>query len=125
MRETNYLKGEIIMKMSYHQNGDYLIPNITMKGMTEDIGKYGMMRKNYLKEQRGILYTIMLLQEKLYPHLLEIDKTANKRLEQMIEEMTKQSPPPDKETNQMAWVAHMNSLKAAAEEVIFKELIYI
>ena len=63
--------------MTYIQNGDYQIPDLKLSQQPEKpLGKYGRMRKAYLKEHRPILYNQMLLSEKLYPHLLEIDETA-------------------------------------------------
>jgi len=82
------------------------------------------MRKTYLKEHRSILWNSMILSETLYPHLQEIDKTANRRLEQLMSALLTSAPTPDKETQQMAWVQHMNMLKAQAEDIIFDELIY-
>ena len=70
--------------MNYIQNGDYLIPDLKLSQQPEKpLGKYGRMRKAYLKEHRPILYNQLLMSEKLYPHLLEIDETAQSRLEQL------------------------------------------
>ena len=78
--------------MTYIQNGDYLIPDLKLSQQPEKpLGKYGRMRKTYLKEHRPILYNQMLLSEKLYPHLLEIDETAQSRLEQMIPQLAKEA----------------------------------
>ena len=78
--------------MTYIQNGDYLIPDLKLSQQPEKpLGKYGRMRKAYLKEHRPILYNQMLLSEKLYPHLLEIDETAQSRLEQMIPQLAKEA----------------------------------
>ena len=111
-------------KLTYIRCGDYDIPNLKLSEQPEtSIGKYGRMRKSYLKEHRPILYNQMLLSEKLYPHLWEIQETATARMEQMIAELLKANPAPDKKLNQMAWVQHMNMLKAQAEEVILTELI--
>ena len=74
---SNYASGNIL---TYSRNGDYLIPNLTITEPTESIGKYGRMRKNYLKEHRPILYSSLLLSEKLYPHLLEMERTAMAQL---------------------------------------------
>ena len=60
----------------------------------------------------------------LYPHLMELEQTAESRMQQTMEQLLKQDPAPDKEQNQMAWVQHMNSLKAQAEELVMTELIY-
>ena len=111
-------------KLTYIRCGDYDIPNLKLSEQPEtSIGKYGRMRKSYLKEHRPILYNHLLMSEKLYPHLWEIQETATARMEQMMAELLKANPAPDKKSNQMAWVQHMNMLKAQAEEVILTELI--
>ncbi|MDR1703658.1 MAG: TnpV protein [Clostridiales bacterium] len=110
-------------EITYTQTGDYLIPDITIQE-TEPLGKYGMMRKHYLQEHREILYTTFALQGKLFPHCLEIEKTANERLERMMAELAERNPPTDKAADPLGWAAHMNSLKAQAEEAILAELIY-
>nr|WP_230406778.1 TnpV protein [Blautia liquoris] len=115
-------------EITYSRNGDYLIPDITLTQPTDSkeqtLGKYGRMRKQYLQEHRTPLFHSMLLSEKLFPHLLEIDQTANRRMELIMAELQKTQTPPDKMKNQMAWVGHMNNLKAQAEEMILTELIY-
>ena len=112
-------------QITYTRCGDYNIPNLILSDTeTKSLGKYGRMRKNYLKEHRPVLWNSMILSEKLYPHLREIDETANLRLEHLITAMLASAPEPDRETQQMAWVQHMNALKAQAEEIIFAELIY-
>ena len=74
--------------LTYTRNGDYLIPDLSLSEQPEKpLGKYGRMRKAYLKEHRPLIYNQLLLTEKLYPHLLEIDETANSRLEQMIPQL--------------------------------------
>ncbi len=71
-----------------------------------------------------VLYNSMLLNGTLYPHLMELEQTAESRMQQTMEQLLKQNPAPDKESRQMAWVQHMNSLKAQAEELVLTELIY-
>ncbi len=111
---------------TYRKHGDYYLPNLTHRtAETYTLGKYGRMRKTHLMEHHEGLFSHMLLGETLYPHLQEIDRTANRRMEQMMKELTAQSPPPDKMKHQMEWVAHMNSLHAQAEEVILAEIVYI
>ena len=112
-------------ELTYTRSGDYLIPNLSLQetGM-KPLGKYGRMRKKYLQEHRPVLWNSMILSEKLYPHLREIDETANRRMEQLMSELLASAPAPDKETQQMAWVQHMNALKAQAEEIILTELIF-
>ena len=111
-------------EMTYSRNGDYLIPDLTLTEQAQPIGKYGRLRKNYLQEHRTPLFNSLLLSEKLYPHLLEIDMTANRRLTQIMTELQQTQKAPDKMTQQMEWVGYMNNLKAQAEELILAELIY-
>ena len=113
--------------LNYTRNGDYLIPNLTLSETeTKPLGKYGRMRKQYLQEHRPVLWNTMILSEKLYPHLREIDETANRRLEQLMPELMKQNGVTEslKERDPMKWVGLMNNLKAQAEETILNELIY-
>ena len=110
--------------LSYTQTGDYLLPNLTLHQPKTPLGKYGRMRLSFLRQQRPVLYNTMLLNGSLYPHLMEVEQTAESRMQQTMEQLLKQNPEPDKEQNQMAWVQHMNSLKAQAEELVLNELIY-
>ena len=110
--------------LSYTQTGDYLLPNLTLHQPKNPLGKYGRMRLNFLKQQHPVLYNTMLLSGSLYPHLMEVEQTAENRMQQTMALLLKQNPAPDKEQNQMAWVQHMNSLKAQAEELVLTELIY-
>lgn len=112
------------MELTYYCSGDYLFPNLTIKDEGIVIGKYGMLRKTYLKEHRQGMYQGMLLGGTLDSHLAQIDKAAEERLETMMEGLLEKYPAPDKAENQMGWVAHMNSLKAMAEESILQELVY-
>ena len=106
--------------VTYSTIGDYQLPNLTLSQPKIPLGKYGRMRRNYLKQ----LYNSMLLNGTLYPHLMELEQTAESRMQQMMTELLKQNPAPDKEKNQMSWVRHMNSLRAQTEEIILTELIY-
>ena len=110
--------------LSYTQTGDYLLPNLTLSQPKIPLGKYGRMRRTYLMNHRPVLYNTMLLNGSLYPHLMEVEQTAESRMRQMMTELLAKNPAPDKEQNQMAWVQHMNSLKAQAEELVLNELIY-
>ena len=114
-------------ELTYTRSGDYLIPNLSLQetGM-KPLGKYGRMRKKYLQEHRPVLWNSMILSEKLYPHLREIDETANRRLERMMPELMQSAGVTEalKASDPMKWVGLMNSLKAQAEEVILTELIY-
>ncbi|WP_416332222.1 TnpV protein [[Clostridium] innocuum] len=120
-------KGVTQMKIEYMQNGEYQIPNLTLKQEEEvTIGKYGMMRKRYLKEHRPILFTNYLTTQTLNQHLLEIDQTANQRKALMSEQMMKQMGVNEelKAANQMEWIRLMNNIEETIQEIICKELIY-
>ena len=114
-------------ELTYTKSGDYLIPDLTLTEQPEtNLGKYGRMRKSYLKEHRPILWNRMILSEELYPHLTEIDETANRRLSQMMPELMKTAGITEslKASDPMRWVGLMNNQKAQAEETILAELIY-
>ena len=114
-------------QITYTRCGDYNIPNLTLSETeTKPLGKYGRMRKKYLQEHRQVLWNQMILSETLYPHLREIDETANRRLEQMMPELMKQNGVTEelKAKDPMMWTGLMNNLKHQAEEVILAELIH-
>ena len=114
-------------EITYRQEGDYLLPEIKLNVMTEKpLGKYGRMRREYLKNHRPILYNRLILSEKLFPHLTEIEETANRRMKQMMDELVKQNNMTEnlKATDPMLWAQTMNNLRAQAEEMILSELVY-
>lgn len=115
-------------ELTYSRSGDYLLPDLTLglppEELLEPLGKYGTMRRKFLKEHREIRYNSLLLDGTLYQHLTETDQTATARMELLMKELEQKNPPPDKTLDQMAWVQHMNSLRQQAEEVILHELIY-
>ena len=114
-------------ELTYTRSGDYWIPNLSLSQQeTQPLGKYGRMRKKYLQEHRPVLWNSLILSEKLYPHLREIDEAANRRLEQMMPALMQSAGVTEalKASDPMKWVGLMNSLKAQAEEVILTELIY-
>lgn len=114
-------------QLTYGRNGDYLLPNLTLTEQErQPLGKYGRMRKQYLQEHRPVLWNSLLLSEKLYPHLREIDETANRRLEQMMPELMQSAGVTEelKASDPMSWVGLMNNCKAQAEETILTELVY-
>ena len=112
---------------TYTQTGDYLIPDITCKseGQQGCIGKYGLLRRDYLKNHRNSRYQVMLMQGTLGESLLEVDKAAREREEVIIRQFDEKEPLPDKEKDQMAWVRAVNQHKSIAEEIVLKELIYV
>ena len=110
--------------VTYSKVGDYLLPNLTLPQQEKALGKYGRLRRTYLMKHRPVLYNTMLLNGSLYPHLMEVEQTAESRMQQTMAQLLKQTPAPNKERHQMEWVQHMNSLKAQAEELVMNELIY-
>ena len=110
--------------VTYSTVGDYQLPNLILNQPRKPLGKYGRLRRTYLMQYRPVLYNSMLLIGTLYPHLMELEQTAESRMQQMMAELLKQNPAPDKAQNQLMWVQHMNSLKAQAEELVMTELIY-
>ena len=114
-------------ELTYSKSGDYQIPDLSLTEQeTRPLGKYGRMRKKYLKEHRPILWSRLLLSESLDRHLREIDETANQRLEQMLPRMMQEAGVTEelKASDPMTWVGLMNNLKAQAEETILAELVY-
>ena len=112
---------------TYTQIGDYFIPNLVIGETAQSpLGKYGRMRKRYLKEHRPVLYTNLLVTGKLDQHLAEIDMACEEQVELLIKQMAKQEGVTEtlKATDQMAWVARMNSIWNRAEEIVLHELVY-
>ena len=112
---------------TYRQVGDYFIPNITLPDDGEyQIGKYGRMRRSYLKEYRKILYNNYVLEGTLFKHLAEIDQACNERIENIVSAMAKQEGVTEalKAANQMEWVRRMNSIRSRAKEIVLTELVY-
>ena len=113
------------MELAYHRKGDYLFPNLYIEqDGTESIGKYGMLRKAYLKEHRSGWYQYMLVTGELSRHLSEIDHTAQRRVEQIVAQLLTRNPAPDKGIDPLGWAGHMNNLLAMAEEMVLADLLY-
>ena len=109
------------------QEGDYLIPNLSLPDESEyQIGKYGRMRRSYLKEHRPILYTNLLTSGTLHRHLAEIDQACNEHMETIVSAMAQQEGVTEamKAVDQMEWVRRMNSIRSRAEEIVLTELVY-
>lgn len=112
--------------LTYTRCGDYDIPDVKLSEQLDaPIGKYGRMRRQYLKEHRPILYNNLVLSEKLYPHLLEIDRTARERIDTMLPRMMESAGVTEelKARDPMKWAGLMNALKAQIEELLIHELI--
>ena len=112
---------------NYRQEGDYLIPNLALPDEPEyQIGKYGRMRRSYLKEYHPVLYADYLMSGALQWHLAEIDQACNERMEVIVSAMAKQESVTEalKAADQMEWVRRMNSIRSRAEEIVLTELVY-
>ncbi len=111
--------------IEYIPCGDYFIPDLKLR-KTPPIGKYGRMRKQFLKEHRPILYNKLTLSESLFPHLLEIEEAAGRRLDSLIPALTREAGATEamKAADPLRWVGLMNTCKTQAEEIILEELIY-
>ena len=105
--------------------GDYWIPLIKLQPVEEKrLNKYGRMRRVFLQEQKPIIFDDLVLTEQLFPHLYEVQEIVEKSMEVIMTGLLEKNPAPDKEADAMAWVRHMNLLKAMAEEVGVREVIY-
>ena len=106
-------------ELTYIQSGDYWIPNLKLESTEErPLNKYGRMRRTFLREHRPTQYSLLAMQLKLFPHLWEVQETAERRLEQIMDGLLAQHPGPDKAIDQLGWVQHRNCLKAPAAEII-------
>ena len=114
-------------ELTYTRCGDYDISDLELS-CREDrpIGKYGRMRKRYLQDHRPVLFNCLLLSERLYPHLLEINEAAGRRMDTLMHQFMKATGVTEnlKAADPMKWVGLMNALKAQAEETILNELVY-
>ena len=115
-------------KITYHQEGDYLIPNLIMDNSGEDyhIGKYGRLRLNYIKEYKRGLYTELMINGTLSKHLADIERATIKRIDLIINQLAKSENIDEelKSSNQLAWIQAMNNIKNRAEEIVYNEIIY-
>ena len=113
---------------TYRQEGDYLLPNLALPDEPEHhIGKYGLLRRSYLKNHRSGIYTVMFLNGTLYQHLAEIDQNSNERVDLLVRQMAKREGVSEtlKASAQLEWVGRMNNIKSRAEEIVLSELVYV
>lgn len=114
--------------IEYIRNGDYYLPNLVIEPQRKiNLKRYGRLRLEYLKNHKKAEYTILFIENKLVDHLEEIQETAMKRVEEIIQKLKLQSNLTEemKNTNQLYWVGMMNNFKNQAEEIVLKELIYV
>ena len=115
------------MNIQYIRVGDYFIPDLELPQETRPIGKWGRMHREYLREHKPIQYNCLLLSGELWTYLADLNQQAQDRLEQMIHQMKMAEGVTEelKAADPMAWVQHMNNIRARAEEIIREELIFV
>ena len=108
---------------TYRQEGDCLLPNLALPDEPEyQIGKYGLLRRSYLKNHRSGIYTVMFLNGTLYQH-----QNCNERVDLLVRQMAKREGVSEtlKASAQLEWVGRMNNIKSRAEEIVLSELVYV
>lgn len=120
------INNNVDMELNFIKCGDYYIPDIKLKNPNIRLGKWGRMRKEYLRLANPVLFSDMVLNETLYEHCAEIEETAKKRMEIIVPQLAKAYGVTEqlKAENQIEWVRQMNACVAQAEEAIKGELIY-
>ena len=113
--------------MSYTLHGDYYLPDLVLNEEEPTYGKYGMLRKQFLKEHRSARYQYMLLTGKLNEHLNQIDQEVREQVETLMEQMIEKQGVTEelKAQDQMKWVRLMINIKSSAEEIVVKNTIYM
>lgn len=115
------------MDVTYTTVGNIQIPNLVMDAQPEDsIGKYGRMRKHYLEEKHDGTFTALVLSSKLTEHLLDVDRTAREQLETTIRQLAAAEGVTErlKAADQMEWLRRQNTIRARAEELALREIVY-
>ena len=113
---------------TYHEENGHLIPNVTLPEQTDyQIGKYGRMHLDYIKQHRRGRYTTLLTEGKLNTRLHEIDLEANEMLETIIPRLATERGIDEnlKARDMLRWVAEMNNIKASAEEIVMREVVLV
>ena len=112
--------------LNYTLHGDYYPPDLEINEGEPTYGKYGIMRKQFLKEHRSARYQYLVLTGKLTEHLNQVDKEAREKVEMLVEQMAEQWGVTEKlkMQDQMEWARRMNNIKNVAEEMVLLEMIY-
>lgn len=116
-------------KITYHKEGDYLIPDLIMENFHEDyhVSTYGRLRLSFIKEHKKGLYTELMIKGTLYKHLADIEIAATERIDAIIKQLAKSENIDEnlKQTDQLEWVQAMNNIKNRSEEIVYNEIIYV
>lgn len=116
------------MNISYTRKGDYLLPDLILKDKEQfNIGKYGLLRLEYIKKYKLGLYFDLLVNDNLNEYLHDIDITVMEKVQKLIKKLAEKENINEqlKENTQMLWASKMNNIKNIAEEIISKEYIYV
>ncbi|MCR5809725.1 MAG: TnpV protein [Clostridiales bacterium] len=114
------------MDISYTKHGDYYYPDLSLPPQpTGDIGRFGRMRKKYLKEHQPDTFALMLMENTLTQHLIDIDRQANEQIDLITSQLANAECVTEdlKARDQLGWIQAMNSCRARAEEQVIRELI--
>ena len=113
--------------LSYTLHGDYYLPDLEINEEEPTYGKYGIMRKQFLKEHQSARYQYLVLTGKLTEHLNQVDKEVREKIEMLAEQMAEQWGVTEemKIQDQMEWVRRMNNIQATAEEIAYKNIIFM
>ena len=112
--------------LGYTLHGDYYLPDLVLNEEEPTYGKYGMLRKQFLKDYRPARYQYLLLTGKLTEHLNQIDRDAREQVEMLMKWMAKKQGVTEtlKMQDQMKWVGLMNNIKTCAEQIVLKDMVY-
>ena len=115
------------MKLEYIRNGDYYIPNLTIQKEERSIGKWGRMHREFLREHHPIQFSQLVLTDTLFTYLADLNKQTQQRMEALISQLQAAEGVTEdlKAADPIAWVQHMNSIQARAEEIVLSELIFV
>lgn len=113
--------------LSYTLHGDYYLPDLAVNEEEPTYGKYGMLRKQFLKMHRPARYQYLLMTGELIAYLNRVDQEAREQVESLMKQMVEKQGVTEqlKMQNQMKWVGLMNSIKVCAEEIVLQELVYM
>ena len=114
-------------KISYTQQGDYLLPNLKLpKQPKVEIGVFGQRHKRYLKEHHRLIYFNLLTSCKLAAYLVDIDSQANEMYDLLVRQLSEKENITEqlKAENPMEWTRKMNAIRLTAAEIVNREIIY-
>ena len=115
------------MKLEYIRNGDYYIPNLTIQKEERSIGKWGRIHREFLREHHPIQFSQLVLSDTLFTYLADLNEQAQQRMEALISQLQVAEGVNEelKAADPIAWVQHMNNIRARAEEIVREELIFV